>query len=175
MANVPLTSIGLYVGYAALTTATTGTIADVTTSTTFTALPGLYSTPDFNVAPSTADATSYDETVYTAKVTLLREMPDNISFGARYGKEIITAWDKAVSDYKDASTKAMWFVIAIKDPSSTTPTFDNALFFRGRPLERGLPSTEANSGIDFDLYVAPESEPTAGKLDMGTTKKRITD
>ena len=30
--NVPLTSIGLYVGYAALTTATTNTIEDVTTS-----------------------------------------------------------------------------------------------------------------------------------------------
>ena len=175
MANVPLTSIGLYVGYVALTTATTNTIEDVTASTPFTALPGLYSTPDFNIAPSTADATSYDETVYTAKVTLLREMPDNISFGARYGKEIITAWDTAVATYNNSTTKAMWFVIAVKDPSSTTPTFDNALFFRGRPLERGLPSTEANSGIDFDLYVAPESEPTAGKLDMGSTKRRITD
>ena len=56
--NVPLTSIGLYVGYAAVTSSDTLTTIP---TTTFTHLPGLYSTPDFNIAPNTADATSYDE------------------------------------------------------------------------------------------------------------------
>lgn len=166
--NVPLTSIGLYVGYAAVTSSDTLTTIP---TTTFTHLPGLYSTPDFNIAPNTADATSYDEEEFTMKVTLLKEMPDNVTFGARYGKAIIDAWEALLTTYNSASNKGIWFVIAIKDPASETPTFDNALFFRGRPLKRGLPSTETNSGIDFDLYVAPESEPEAGKFNISTQKK----
>ena len=166
--NVPLTSIGLYVGYAAVTSSDTLTTIP---TTNFTHLPGLYSTPDFNIAPNTADATSYDEEEFTMKVTLLKEMPDNVTFGARYGKAIIDAWDALVAAYNSEANKGIWFVIAIKDPASETPTFDNALFFRGRPLKRGLPATETNSGIDFDLYVAPESEAEAGKFNISAQKK----
>lgn len=166
--NVPLTSIGLYVGYAEV--GSSDTLTTIPT-TTFTHLPGLYSTPNFNIAPNTEDASSYDEEEFTMKVTLLKEMPDNVTFGARYGKAIIDAWDALLAAYNSPTNKGIWFVIAIKDPASDTPTFDNALFFRGRPLKRGLPSTEANSGIDIDLYVAPESEPEAGKFNISTKKK----
>ena len=165
--NVPLTSIGLYVGYAAVTSSDTLTTIP---TTNFTHLPGLYSTPDFNIAPNTADATSYDEEEFTMKVTLLKEMPDNVTFGARYGKAIIDAWDALVAAYNSEANKGIWFVIAIKDPASETPTFDNALFFRGRPLKRGLPATETNSGIDFDLYVAPDIEPEAGTCNISTQR-----
>ena len=52
--NIPLSTIGVKISYAVETT------AGVRPTTGYNIIHGLYSTPDFNAAPNTADATSFD-------------------------------------------------------------------------------------------------------------------
>ena len=145
--NIALTTIGVKVSYATEQTAGTRPI------TGYKVIHGLYSTPDFNVAPNTADATSFDNKEYTSKVTLLKEMPDNIEFGARFGQVFADEWKAAVSaEAALADGKEMWFCIDI-------PDYDQSIFFTGRPLALGIPAMEANNGIDISAYVAPTGEP----------------
>lgn len=150
--NIPLSTIGVKVSYAVETTAGTRPI------TGYKRLHGLYSTPDFNIAPSTADATSFDETTYTYKITLLREMPDTVSFGVRFGQTFAEEWATLLSEYKagiesSPTPKETWFCIDIEG-------YNKSLYFTGKPLDLGLPAMEANSGIDHTAYIAPTSEPT---------------
>lgn len=149
--NIPLSTIGVKVSYAVETTAGTRP------TTGYKKIHGLYSTPDFNIAPNTADATSFDEEDYTRKLTLLREMPDTVQFGVRFGQTFATEWEALRSAYKTgietaAGAKETWFCIDIKG-------YDKALYFTGEPLALGIPAMEANSGIDHIAYIAPTSEP----------------
>lgn len=150
--NIALSTIGVRVGYFV----ETEEITDKSTlkSKTFTRIHGLYSTPDFNVAPNTADVTSFDNETYTSKIALLREIPDNIEFGARFGQGFATEWETLCSAYDTAATsnKQVWFCISIKG-------YTKAIYFKGKPLDLGLPAMEANSGIDISVYISPESEP----------------
>lgn len=150
--NIALSTIGVRVGYFVETEAITATTA--LSEKTFTRLHGLYSTPDFNVAPNTADVTSFDNETYTSKIALLREIPDNVEFGARFGQEFATEWEALCSAYAAAakSGKQVWFCITIK-------SYTKAIYFKGKPLDLGLPAMEANSGIDISVYISPESEP----------------
>lgn len=150
--NIALSTIGVRVGYFKETEAITATSA--LKGKTFTRLHGLYSTPDFNVAPNTADVTSFDNETYTSKITLLREIPDNVEFGARFGQEFATEWEALCTAYDDAAAKGtrVWFCITIKG-------YTKAIYFKGKPLDLGLPAMEANSGIDISVYISPESEP----------------
>lgn len=147
--NIPLSTIGVKVSYCVETTAGTPP------TTGYTHIPGIYNTPDFNVAPSTADATSFDNEEYTSKISLLKEIPDNIEFGVRLGQEFVTQWEALISAYETGieSSKETWFCIDI-------PGLDKSIYFTGRPIKLGLPAMEANSGIDSVAYVAPTGEPT---------------
>lgn len=155
--NIPLSTIGVKIGYATEATAGAGTVP----TSGWTRLHGIYSTPDFNVAPNTADTTSFDNEAYTSKTPLLREMPDNITFGVRFGQEFANEWESLESAYSTAEEagKEIWFAITI-------PGYDKAIVFTGKPLPIGLPSMEANNNIDMDVYVTPTSEP---KLQSGVT------
>lgn len=146
--NIPLSTIGVRVSYAVETSSGTRP------TTAYTIIKGLYSTPDFNVAPSTADVTSFDNVEYTSKIALLKEMPDTIEFGARFGQEFANGWKALVTAYETANTagKEVWFCIDI-------PDYDESIYFTGRPIKLGLPALEANSGIDTAVYVAPTGEP----------------
>ena len=146
--NIPLSTIGVKISYAV------ETVAGTRPTSGYTRIHGLYSTPDFNIAPSTADATSFDNEEYTTKIALLKDMPDTIEFGARFGKQFASDWKALVSAHETAKTanKEVWFCIDI-------PDYDEAIFFTGVPVELGLPSMEANSGIDTTAYVSPTGEP----------------
>lgn len=146
--NIPLSTIGVKISYAIESTAGTRP------TTGYKKIHGIYSTPDFNVAPSTADATSFDNEEYTQKISLLKEIPDNIEFGVRFGQQFATEWETLMTAYKTAiaTSKETWFCIDIEG-------YDKSIFFTGRPIALGLPSMEANSGIDLTAYVAPTGEP----------------
>ena len=149
--NIPLSTIGVKVSYCVETTA-----GDRPTQG-YTIIPGIYSTPDFNVAPSTADVTSFENREYTSKLPLLKEIPDTIEFGVRLGQGFVTQWETLVAAYKagieaTAGAKETWFCINI-------PGLDKSIYFTGKPIALGLPAMEANSSIDSTAYVAPTSEP----------------
>lgn len=148
--NIPLSTIRVKISYCVETTAGAGTPP----TQGYTIIPGIYSTPDFNVAPSTADVTSFDNKEYTSKISLLKEIPDNIEFGVRLGQGFVTQWETLVAAYETGikSSKETWFCINI-------PGLDKSIYFTGRPIALGLPAMEANSSIDSTAYVAPTSEP----------------
>lgn len=149
--NIPLSTIGVKVSYAVETTAGTRPTND------YKVIKGIFSTPDFNVAPNTADVTSFDNVEYTSKIALLKEMPDAIEFGARFGQEFANGWKALVQAYETgiSSKKETWFCIDI-------PGYDESIYFTGRPIKMGLPAMEQNSAIDTTVYVAPTSEPEYG-------------
>lgn len=153
MANIPLSTIGVEILYAVEKTAG----QRPTQYSDYTRLHGIYSTPDFNAAPSTADATSFDNEEYTTKISLLKEIPDNLEFGVRLGQEFVTEWETLMQAYKtgiETEPKALetWFCIDI-------PGLDKSIYFTGKPIKLGLPSMEANSGIDMTVYISPTGEP----------------
>lgn len=146
--NIPLSTIGVKVSYAKETVAGTRPVAG------YKVIKGLFSTPDFNVAPNTADVTSFDNVEYTSKIALLKEMPDTIEFGARFGQEFANGWNALMTEYSTAQSSKLeiWFCIDI-------PGYDKSIYFTGRPIKMGLPAMEQNSAIDTTVYVAPTSEP----------------
>lgn len=79
--NIPLTTIGVKVSWAVETTAGTRP------TTGYKVIHGIYSTPDLNIAPSTVDVTSFDDTVFTRKAPVLKDIPDNMEYGVKYGKQ----------------------------------------------------------------------------------------
>ena len=150
--NIPLSTIGVKISYAV------ETVAGERPTTGYNKIHGLYSTPDFNAAPNTADATSFDNKEYTTKIALLKEIPDNLEFGARMGQTFVNEWETLVSAYETGiktSSGALetWFCIDIEG-------LDKSIYFTGKPIALGIPSMEANSGIDITAYISPTGEPT---------------
>lgn len=145
--NIPLTSIGVKVSWAV------EAVAGTRPTTGYKRIHGLFSTPDLNIAPSTADATSFDDTQFTRKIDLLPEIPDTIDYGARYGKQFKKDWDAVCDAYDTAkkSGKEIWFCEDIPDDEDSD--FNNAYFYTGKPLRVKKPALEANSGIDTTAYV----------------------
>lgn len=149
--NIPLSTIGVKISYAVETAAGTRP------TTGYTRIHGLYSTPDFNAAPSTADATSFDNKEYTTKISLLKEIPDNLEFGVRLGQTFVNEWETLISAYEtgiktQAGALETWFCIDIEG-------LNKSIFFTGKPIALGIPSMEANSGIDMSAYISPTGEP----------------
>lgn len=145
--NIPLTSIGLKIGWAVETT------AGERPTEGYKRIHGLYSTPDLNIAPSTADATSFDDTLFTRKIDLLPEIPDTMDYGVRYGKQFKKDWDALCDAYDTAkkSGKEIWFVEDVPDDGDAE--FENAYFYTGKPLRMRKPVFEANSGVDTTAYI----------------------
>ena len=151
--NIPLSTIGIRIGYK-VETASDARDGKTPAKGDYTHIHGIYSTPDFNAAPSTADATSFDNEEYTTKISLLKEIPDNLEFGVRLGQAFVDEWDDLITAYETGikSQFETWFMIDI-------PELDKSIFFTGKPLKLGLPSMEANSGIDMTAYISPTGEP----------------
>ena len=146
--GTPLAAIGVKVGYAVETTAGTRPV------TGYTHIPDLKSTGDFNPAPNTADATTFDNLEYTTYVDLLKDLGGAIEFGCNLTDAFKTAWDDCVTAYDGlTSSKAMWFVIDIEGISKS-------VYFKGKPSGLGMPSLSANSLIETSVYVTPMGEPT---------------
>lgn len=151
MANIALTSIGAKVSYCVETTENTRPTAD------YIHISGIRSTPDFNIAPSTGDGTTFENERYTTKVPLLREMPDTLEFNAILGQEFFDKWAELVSAFDTAKTakKQVWFCIDIKG-------LDKSIYFTGEPIEMGIPAMEQNSVIECPVYIVPTGEPVLG-------------
>lgn len=146
--NIALTTIGVKVSYCVETT------AGDRPSATYTQIHSLSSTPDFNATPNTADATTFDNEVYTTKVPLLRELPDALEFGAKFSPAFATEWETLMTAYASASEsgKGVWFCIDIKG-------FEKSIYFKGQPIQLGIPAMEANAVIDTNVYIVPVGEP----------------
>lgn len=148
MANIALTSIGVKVSYCVETT------EGQRPTTDYVHIAGLRSTPDFNIAPSTGDGTTFENEKYTTKVPLLREMPDTLEFNAVLGQEFFDNWSTLVSASKTGreSGKQTWFCIDIKG-------LDKSIYFTGEPIDMGIPAMEQNSVIECPVYIVPTGEP----------------
>ena len=146
--NIALTTIGVKVSYCVETT------AGERPSTAYTQIHSLSSTPDFNATPNTADATTFDNEVYTTKVPLLRELPDALEFGAKFSPAFATEWETLMTAFTTASGsgKGVWFCIDIKG-------FEKSIYFKGQPIQLGIPAMEANAVIDTNVYIVPVGEP----------------
>lgn len=151
--NIALTTIGVRIGYK-VETSDDARDGKTPAKGEYTRIHGLYSTPEFNSAPNTKDASSFDNEVYTTKLPLLREIPDTLEFGVRLGQLFVDEWETLISAYDTGieSDYETWFVIDIKG-------LDRSIYFTGKPLELGIPSMDANDGIDSTAYISPTGEP----------------
>lgn len=145
---IPMSTIGVKVSYCI------ETIAGTRPTTGYTHIKGIKSTPDMNVAPSTADTTTFDNLEYTTHIDLLKEMPDTMEFNSQFSQELYNTWSAMVEASKEArkTSKRTWICIDI-------PDFDKAIYFAGNPSSMGLPAMETNSAIEQTLYIVPTSEP----------------
>ena len=162
MANIALTSIGVSVSYAVETVAGTRPTAG------YTKISGLKSTPDFNQAPNTADATTFDNLEYTTKVALLKELPDTLEFNAVFGQEFANNWATLMTAYETGRNSGLntWFCIDI-------PGYDKSIFFVGQPIKMGMPAMEVNSVIEAPVYIVPIGEPIFA-ADIDKTEYAVT-
>lgn len=156
MANIPLSTIGVKIGYK-VETSSDAKDGKTPAKGEYTRIHGIYSTPDFNAAPNTADATSFDNKEYTTKISLLKEIPDNLEFGVRLGQEFVTEWGNLIQAYEtgiktQSGALETWFVIDIDG-------LNKSIYFTGKPISLGIPAMEANSGIDITAYISPTGEP----------------
>lgn len=141
MANyTALTTIGVKVGYALANE------GDEHPKTGYTHLKGLRTTPDFNVAPNTADVSTFENVEFTSKVGLLKEAPDNYEFGGVLSQGLGTDWKTLITAY-GTGAKRMWFVIEVQG-------YDDAMYFSGIPEKLSFPSFEVNNAItDMSLFI----------------------
>lgn len=141
MANYSaLTTIGVKVGYALAGE------GDEHPKTGYTHLKGLRTTPDFNVAPNTADVSTFENVEFTSKKSLLKDIPDNFEFGGVLSQGLGTDWKTLITAY-GTGTKRMWFVIEV-------PGYEDALYFPGIPEKLSFPSFEVNTAIaDMSLFI----------------------
>lgn len=146
--NIPLTTIGVKTSYCV------ETVAGERPTRDYIQIHSLSSTPDFNATPNTADASSFDNEVYLTKVPLLRELPDALEFGAKFSPAFATEWETLMTAYTSASESGngMWFCIDIKG-------FEKSIYFKGQPIQLGIPAMEVNSVIDTKVYIVPVGEP----------------
>ena len=145
---IALSTIGVKIGYAIETTKGTRPTSG------YTHIKGIKSSPDMNVAPSTADTTTFDNQEYTTHIDLLKEMPDTLEFNAQFSQELYNTWDTLCSQSVTGLQSGLntWFCIDI-------PGFDKTIYFTGKPAKMGIPAMETNSAIEVPLYVVPTGEP----------------
>ena len=145
--GTPLAAIGVKIGYYV-----SSTVVDTpphAAANTYTHIPDLKTTGDFNPAPNTADATTFDNEEYTTYVDLLKDLGGAIEFSANFTDAFKTAWDACVSAYADGK---MWFVVDIDG-------VNKSVYFLGKPSALGMPSLTANSLIETSVFVTPVGEP----------------
>lgn len=138
--GTPLAAIDVKIGYCSTETGTYKRIPDLKTS------------GDFNPAPNTADATTFDNEEYTTYVDLLKDLGGAIEFGANLTEAFISAWETCVTT---AGADGCYFVIDIQGIS-------NSVFFKGKPSALGMPSLTANALIETSVYITPIGEPKWG-------------
>ncbi len=152
--GTPLAAIGVKIGYMVEVPTWFDSTPTYSASKHFIHLPDLKTTADFNPAPNTADASTFDNLEYTTYVDLLKDLGGALEFNANLTAEFKTAWEACVTAYTGrASNKVMWFVVDI-------PGVTDSVYFYGKPSSMGLPQLTANTLMETTVYITPNGEPT---------------
>lgn len=138
--GTPLAAIDVKIGYS------------LTKTGTYKRIPDLKTSGDFNPAPNTADATTFDNVEYTTYVDLLKDLGGAIEFGANLTSGFISAWEDCVTA---AGATGCYFAISVDGVSKS-------VFFKGKPSALGMPSLTANALIETSVYITPIGEPEWG-------------
>lgn len=138
-----LSTAGVSLKYCVETTAGTRPTAS------YTAVPNIKETPDFNPEPSTLEVTDLSDTVWKRYIAGLKDPGGALSFTANLTSAFKTAWETLVSAYATgiASSKATWFEINV-------PTV-GSFYFAGIPSELGINGMSVDEVAEISVYVTP--------------------
>jgi len=115
----------------------------------YSTLPDIKSTPDFNAEPSTLDTTTFDALVWKTAIPGLKDVGGAVAFTGNLTASLKTAWESCVSAATTARASGLstWFEVAI-------PNFDS-FYFAGIPTEMGIKGMGVDEVAEIDLYVTP--------------------
>ena len=138
-----LSTAGVSLKYCVETTAGTRPTAS------YTAVPNIKETPDFNPEPSTLEVTDLSDTVWKRYIAGLKDPGGALSFNANLTSAFKTAWETLVSAYETgiASSKATWFEINV-------PTV-GSFYFAGIPSELGINGMQVDAVAEVSVYITP--------------------
>ena len=138
-----LSTAGVSLKYCVETTAGTRPTAS------YTAVPNIKETPDFNPEPSTLEVTDLSDTVWKRYIAGLKDPGGALSFTANLTSAFKTAWETLVSAYTTAasSSKATWFEINV-------PTV-GSFYFAGIPSELGINGMSVDAVAEVSVYITP--------------------
>ena len=138
-----LSTAGVSLKYCVETTAGTRPTAS------YTAVPNIKETPDFNPEPSTLEVTDLSDTVWKRYIAGLKDPGGALSFNANLTSAFKTAWETLVSAYETgiASSKATWFEINV-------PTV-GSFYFAGIPSELGINGMSVDAVAEVSVYITP--------------------
>lgn len=138
-----LSTAGVSLKYCVETTAGTRPTAS------FTAVPNIKETPDFNPEPSTLEVTDLSDTVWKRYIAGLKDPGGALSFTANLTSAFKTAWETLVSAYETgiSSSKATWFEINV-------PTV-GSFYFAGIPSELGINGMSVDAVAEVSVYITP--------------------
>ena len=138
-----LSTAGVSLKYAVETTAGTRPTAS------YTAVPNIKETPDFNPEPSTLEVTDLSDTVWKRYIAGLKDPGGALSFTANLTSGFKTAWETMVTAYTTAaaSSKATWFEINV-------PTV-GSFYFAGIPSELGINGMSVDEVAEVSVYITP--------------------
>lgn len=138
-----LSTAGVSLKYCVETTAGTRPTAS------YTAVPNIKETPDFNPEPSTLEVTDLSDTVWKRYIAGLKDPGGALSFTANLTSAFKTAWETLVTAYGTgiASSKATWFEINV-------PTV-GSFYFAGIPSELGINGMQVDAVAEVSVYITP--------------------
>ena len=138
-----LSTAGVSLKYCVETTAGTRPTAS------YTAVPNIKETPDFNPEPSTLEVTDLSDLVWKRYIAGLKDPGGALSFTANLTSAFKTTWGNIVSAYATAAaaSKQMWFEIMV-------PTV-GSFFFAGIPSELGINGYEVDAVAEVSVYITP--------------------
>ena len=125
------------------------TTAGTRPTASYTAVPNIKETPDFNPEPSTLEVTDLSDTVWKRYIAGLKDPGGALSFTANLTSAFKTAWETLVSAYGTgiASSKATWFEINV-------PTV-GSFYFAGIPSELGINGMSVDAVAEVSVYITP--------------------
>lgn len=138
-----LSTAGVSLKYCVETTAGTRPTAS------YTAVPNIKETPDFNPEPSTLEVTDLSDTVWKRYIAGLKDPGGALSFTANLTSAFKTAWETLVTAYTTgiAASKATWFEINV-------PTV-GSFYFAGIPSELGINGMSVDEVAEVSVYITP--------------------
>lgn len=147
---INLSTAGIFLAYAAESTAGTRPTG------AYTKITGAKSTPSLNPSPETLETTTLDETEYKTYIDGLKDLGGALEFTFNLTEELITQWGTLMTAYETAkaANKAIWFTIVI-------PGLTNSFYFTGNPSEMGLPETSVSSVLEITNYITPTNAPSS--------------